>query len=140
MTVDNVAASSNQRGQPSSQTQQQFISSAFPPNKHSTAINHTHHHHAQPQLTCAPSASSSSSLSNEDAINLQNPFADSPKTFGYSRSVANCGPTSYPVPDYGHAMETYHDVAAYPRNMDDGYCAGMSSYPGSHCSEPCFSQ
>ena len=143
MTVDNTAAASNQRGQQPSQPQQQLNSSGFPCSQHPTNVtNHTHLQHPQQQLPAGPSSSSASSLSNEDAVNLQNPFADSPKTFGYSRSLGNCGPSSCPVPDYGHGhrMEAYHDVCPYPRNVDGGYCVGMSSYPGRHCVEPCFNQ
>lgn len=139
-----AAAVSNQRGQQSSQPQQQFISSGFLPSQHPTGINnHTHHQHPPQQQSVGPSVSSASSSSVDDAVSLQNPFADSPKTFGYSRPAGSCGgvPSAYPVPDYGHRMETYHDVAApYPRNVDGGYCGGMASYPGHHCPEPCFSQ
>jgi len=129
--VGDVAASNKQCDQQSSQTPQQFNSSAFP----STSLSNQ-------MVLGGPSTSSSSSLSTEDAVNLQNPFADSPKTFGYSRSVGNCGPSSYPVSDYGHGhrIEAYHDGPAYPRNLDGGYCTGMTSYQGSHCSEPCFNQ
>jgi len=138
-----AAGGDNQRCQQASQPQQQFLSSGFPPGQHSTSvINHTHHHHPQQQLTIGPTGSSASSSSTDDPVNLQNPFADSPKTFGYSRSGGTCGPSSYPVPDYGHGhrLEPYHDVAPYPRNMDGGYCTGMATYPGHHCSEACFNQ
>lgn len=138
-----AASGAPQRCQQTSQTQQQFLSSGFPPSQLPTSIsNHTYHQHPQQQLTVGPSASSASSSSTEDAVNLQNPFADSPKSFGYSRSAGSCGPSSYPVPDYGHGhrMEAYHDVAPYPRNVDAGYGTGMATYPGHHCAEPCFNQ